>query len=278
MSAGLRVMVVLLSLGLGGCSVLEFVYNRADRFALREIERYLDLQPAQRDATAAALAALHAEHRREQLPVIATDLRTFAEALAVPLSAADWEVWVRRLETRINDSLAPLPARAAPLIALLEDAQLEAFWRRLAEAREERRAEREARSPGERAKAVERSLRRWIGRLRPEQRSAVRRWAEARGEGVEDAAYAAYLAERERALRALLERRRAPDFAERLQAFIEDDRVPASSRARWQAEREAFLGLLADLSAGLTPAQRERGQSRLRAYAEQVETLAAAAT
>lgn len=277
MSRSAAGLVLIAALLISGCSVLGFVYNRADHFALREIERYLPLRPEQREATAAALAELHARHRREQLPLIAAALRRFADAVAQPLSVEDWEGWLQQLEALINDSLAPLPAQAAPLIATLDDAQLQDFWDRLAKEREQRRDQRETLSPGKRAKAVERSLRRWIGRLSPAQQARISAWAEARGPAEEDPAYRAHLAERERALRGLLASRREADFAARLSAFIESDTVPASTRQRWQTEREAMLGLLSSLSAGLSPRQRERAQARLRAYAEVIETLAAGA-
>lgn len=270
-----RGLALLAALMLGGCSVLGFVYDRADWLLLREIERYLDLRPEQRAATAEALARRHAEHRREQLPAIAQSLRELAGALAVPLGAEDWARWLDQAEALLNRSLEGLPEAAAPLVATLDDAQVEGFWERLQEVREQRADEREARSsPRERAKSVERALRRWIGSLTPAQQEAVRSWAALRDPGLEDPAYESHLRQREQALRRLLADRRDPDFAARLVTFLDEDTVPATTRQRWEDERIAFVELLASISASLSDAQRERAQERLRRYARQIESLA----
>lgn len=270
-----RGLALVAALMLSGCSVLGMVYDRADWLLLREIERYLDLRPEQRAATAEALARRHAEHRREQLPAIAQSLRELAEALAVPLSAEDWVGRLDQAEALLNRSLEGLPEAAAPLVATLDDAQLEGFWKRLHEAREQRAEAREERSsPRARAKSVERALRRWTGPLTSVQRDQVRTWAALRDPGQEDPAYEAHLRQREQSLRRLLADRRDPDFAARLVTFLDEDTVPATTRQRWEDERIAFVELLASISASLSDAQRERAQERLRRYARQIESLA----
>lgn len=259
----------LVLLTLVGCSLTQTAYNRADWWALREIQRYVTLDPEQRVMTRAALSDFHQWHRDTQLPRYADALDEASDALSEPLSAEAWTSWLERLEQLLSDSLQPLPERAAPLIAQLSDAQIEEFWERFQARREARQDDREAVTAAYLEREGIKRFRRWVGRPTDTQRDLLRAWAQSMPprQPEEEAGYRDYLVEREAALRALVDRRGEVDFAASLKAFIASAAPPLTTEDRQADERDHTMRLLAALSQSLTERQRDRLRVQVKRYA-----------
>lgn len=149
------------------CSNLGLAYGQLARLAGWWADGYLDLDRAQQRQLNAALAALHAWHRREELPHWQALLEQASQALGGDLNADA----LRPLEAGVDASLrrtfehaAPL---ARPLLARLRPEQWQHLRTRLHEKLGKSRKDAERQDADDRAKAFVKSLERWLGELPP---------------------------------------------------------------------------------------------------------------
>lgn len=268
-------------LSLAGCGTA-FIYERADGFAGRWLNGYVELEPQQRAALEAELEALHEWHRREHLPRYSAWLQSVAAQLGAPGALGPAEIRMRGEE--LGAFWRELADRALPpLLELgsgLEDAQVTELVERLREEHRELLEEDSGRSAewlaGRRARSMERFLKRWTGRLSAEQRAEVRAWSQQLEPSRE-----AWLESRigwidamERALAARQDQEALELAARTLIARPED---------RWSVEYAGIVArnsartteFLAVFLAGLDPGQRTRAVERLEALAADFESLAA---
>ena len=266
---------------LAGCGTA-FIYERADGFAGRWLNGYVELEPQQQAALEAELEALHEWHRREHLPRYAAWLRSLAGQLEAPGALGPAEVRARGEE--LGAFWRELADRALPpLLELgsgLDDAQAEALVARLRDEHRELLEEGARRSAewqaGRRARAMERFLKRWTGRFSAEQRAAVRAWSQQLEPSRE-----AWLESRIGWIDAMegALARRDDEAALELAART----LIARPEERWSEEYAGLVArnsartteFLAQFLAGLDPAQRARAVERLESLASDLESLAA---
>ncbi|NHA13850.1 DUF6279 family lipoprotein [Thioalkalivibrio sp. XN279] len=280
-SRGLLLCAALLSLA--GCGTA-FIYERADGFAGRWLNDYVELEPQQRAALEAELEALHDWHRREHLPRYSAWLRSVAAQLEAPGALGPAEIRARGEE--LGAFWRELADRSLPpLLELgsgLEDAQVTELVARLREEHRELLEEDSGRSAewlaARRARSMERFLKRWTGRLSAQQRAEVRAWSQQLEPSRE-----AWLESRmgwidamERALAGRHDQEALALAAQTLIARPEDrwSEEYAGLVARNSARTTAFL---AGFLAGLDPVQRTRAIERLESLASDFESLSAAA-
>lgn len=174
-------LVVLLGLGLAGCSSLTLAYNQLPFLGGLWIDSYLDLDSAQQARMKERLRAWQAWHRREELPQWVALLRQAGAALGDGSVTAEELLALERAGRasmeRCLQHAAPL---AAPVLADLRPDQWQHLQKKIAERSAEWR-EKNAGPDGqvERGKQYVKALERWLGDLH----RGTRRQARAEAEG-----------------------------------------------------------------------------------------------
>jgi hypothetical protein len=264
-----------------GCSSVKFGYNRLDWIVSWQLGRFVDLDRQQKELVTERLRVAWDWHRGTQLALYARDLRELAARVDRPLDAAEVERWLARSQEHADRTLRELVPDIARVLGTFGDAQVRELLENMAERRAERAGESAGLTDGElreRAQArMLKGLKRWIGAAtRDQQRriadwSGERRYAGATWQQYEEA-WAAAFAD-------ALKQRSAPEFGPRLAALFDDARVPSAEEMErlQQHNRRAWVGLMADLSASLTDAQRRRMRDRIGDLAADFEALSAQA-
>lgn len=264
---------------LAGCSALKLTYNRLDWVAAWQIGRFVDLEPAQKTLFDERFDEFWRWHRGTQLGLYVRDLRQLADDAAAPLMAAKVEDYLERAKAHAARALRELAPDTARILRTLDDEQVAEFLDTLAERRREEAAE-TAGLTGEQLMALAeeqmaRSLKRWVGPLTREQKARIRDWSRERQ-------YAGTVGQQYReawaaAFSEALAHRREADFEQRLIRLFGESRVPyADEMARVQAHnRSLWIGLMADVSAMLTPKQRGHFRDELLGLAADLDELAA---
>lgn len=269
-----RVLIALaLCLLAAGCTRLGFVYNHLHTLALFELRSFVDLDKPQRAAFDAAFHELWRWHRSTQLPLLAADLRSLAQAVQAPLAVAEVERISERAAGHGTTALRAALRAAAPLLLALDDEQVASILaqieKRSAKAQKKRARLGDAEWAEERYDDLIDSIDEWAGSVTPAQKERVRRWSQ---ELIRLRTTTA-APERRAAFAALLRSRREPGFGQRLEDFF----LPGAAVPRQASERQRHeMGrvLAAELSAMATSAQRQHLRARLESFAQQLEHLA----
>ena len=264
-----------------GCSSVKFGYNRLDWLVSWQIGKFVDLDREQEKLVAERLGEVWRWHRGTQLALYVRDLRELAERSAQPLDATQVERYLDLSQEHATRTLREVVPDFARVLGTFSDAQV----RELLDNMAERRAERAAETAGltaeqlrERAREqMLKGLKRWVGPATRDQQRRIVDWSNERQyagtvwQQYEDAWAAAFTE--------VLAQRGAPEFEQRLAALFDDARVPyAEDMERLQQHnRKAWIGLMADLSASLTPEQRRHLRQRLLDLARDFEELSAGA-
>ena len=120
-----RIIGALLLALLAGCSAVQTGYNSAPTLLYWWLDGYVDFTEAQAGPVRADLAALHAWHRREELPAYADLLNRLQQLAAGPVTpelACSFVAQARQHMQRLNERSADGMARLAPT---LQAAQLQ---------------------------------------------------------------------------------------------------------------------------------------------------------
>lgn len=124
-----------------GCSMAKLGYDAMPTWAHWQVERYLDLDEAQRDIVSRHLDEVHRWHRRTQLPEYAAFLREVDDRLRTPVDAAELGLW----RDRVGAAWEALAERLAPGVAelglTLREDQIRRMRERFADSNEELREE-----------------------------------------------------------------------------------------------------------------------------------------
>lgn len=257
-----------------------FVYNRLDWLSSYYVASQVTLDDAQSRALRANVDDFFAWHRRSELPRYARFLDRMANDAMRPVSLEQLEEGQREVEAFMDESAAHFAPGAARWLNGLRPAQIDELFANLAEKDRKARAEKCDSTPAERRKQRTRqfidNVEDWTGRLERAQRELIRDgYAALRTDECDE------LSARARSrleFRALVDRYRArPEFAERIADFLvhPENRRDAAYRDDYEADRERFLRLLADINHSLTPEQRRNTIARLRVYAQEMRGLAA---
>jgi len=270
-------LVVLLALVVSACGT-RLLYERIDTLLYFHLSSQVTLDDGQARALRASLRDLHAWHRSAALPAYAEFLEALAEDMAQPIGADGIAAARIGLESLWRDTVAGLAPAAARWLAGLGPAQRDEFFASLAERDVELRREYCDIGDAERRRNRERSvvsaLGDWVGRLDSEQRTRVRKQLQAI-----DANGCDWIASRERfraRLRQLVDTHAAdPRYEARLTRLLthpEDDWDPAY-RARYAANSDVVVAMLAELDRTLSARQRARLGEKLRSYARDFREL-----
>ena len=272
-------LVVLFALALSACGT-RLIYDRMDTLLYFQLASEVTLDDEQAGALRASLRELHAWHRGAALPAYAEFLETLADDMAQPMGAGAIDAARIGLEALWRDTVAGIAPAAARWLASLDPAQREEFFAALAERDEELRREYcdigDEERRRNREQAVVSALGDWLGRLGPEQRTLVREQLQAiDANGCDWIANRADFRER---LRQVVDTHTAdPHYGARLARLLmhpEDGWDPAY-RARYAANSEVVVTMLAELDRTLTERQRARLGAKLRRFALDFRELAA---
>lgn len=268
--------------GLGGCSLTRIGYHSLPTLAQWEINRYVDLDEAQRALVASHLERVLHWHRGDELAQYARFLRGLDARVQARVDPAE----VARVRARVEQAWDALAERLAPGVAelalTLRPEQIAQMHRRVdalqAKAREQYLPREGESRDDARARRVTKRAEFFLGDL-PERQLAELRSLVAAFPASEQA----WLAEREARQRefvAMLDRLRAerPPPAEATRIAGEH------LRAMWQSRDAARRALLAEsvaasdaltarLVAGAGADQRRHLSKRLRGWAEDFEAL-----
>ncbi|MGE3162770.1 MAG: DUF6279 family lipoprotein [Burkholderiales bacterium] len=272
-----RLAAALLAALAAGCSQLEFAYKHADVWLRWKAAAYVDLEGDQSREFEARVAAFHGWHRTRALPHYARLAEEAAARLERGATLEDMAWGYDALRRRMRAELRRAGEELGGFGDGLNDAQLASIERRFAEDNRKFAEQWLSGTPDERrARRLERVVERlgdWLGPLDEGQLARVRAFND-------EAPYNAALRDRDR-------RRLQAEFLALLRAR-EGERRLGEWLSAWDAGRDAalaeasrettraFLAMLADLSRGLSEAQRERVTARLRDYARGFQVLAEA--
>lgn len=257
----------LLTLLTAGCSSVQLAYNTADFFIARYADEYLGLDGTQRRDWSPQLKAALERHRTDELPYLAAFFEQAARDARAGFTPANVDCLLDQFETLYQRHFRLAAASAAPLLANLSPAQIDALAKTFAEEHEDDAAEANAEDAARRArKRAERyvdNLRWWFGDLSSEQRGLVRDITRR----IPDTAPAWYdyrHAQRQ-ALIALLRSNASTAAIERflIQWLVDFQDLPGSLADAQPALRTAFADLLLRLQPTLSDEQRERFIGRL---------------
>jgi len=269
---------------LAGCSAIKLGYNNLNELAFWWLDGYVDFTEEQTTRVREDLARLHLWHRTEELPRVATVLRSLEELVPGDISAAQACTIVPLLRERW-DALAD---RAEPaIVTLAMDLgldQLRHLERKYQKNNSEYRKEWVRLAPAE---LQDKRLRQFLersemiyGRLEEPQRSALRRQ-------IEQSTFdpRRILAERQRRQQDVLQTLRkvagqpvALNEARRLlRGYLEraQESPDPAYRSYQQALIEEGCRNVAALHNSTSPAQREAAVQRLRAYQRDLRELTA---
>lgn len=265
-----HVLTVLLTLllTLAGCSRVTVAYKNADFFVRQYASGYLDLSTAQLARWEPRLDAELARHRAEELPYLAAFFDQLLAASQVGFARERMdclldgfkELYRRQARTAVN--------LAAPLLADLTPAQIDALARKFSEEYTEDQADLAKRDwsweKRKRTKRYVAAIEDWTGELSPRQRSIV---AEVTG-GMPDAesAVITYRAHKRDELIALLRNQAGESrIAGFMTAWLVDfSDLPPDLRAAGDSIAEHMNELFVRLGASFDERQRAHLDDRLR--------------
>lgn len=251
---------------LSGCSGMRIAYNSADFLLERYADDYLGLDGRQMERWSPTLDAALAQHRDEELPYLAAFFDSAQNDARKGFRTADVDCLLDQFEVIYRRHFRLAAETAAPLLAALDEQQIDALERTF---REEAREDAEDNTPEQaakrkrkRAERYEDNMQWWIGDLTEQQRAIVR---EVTAAMPETGGWYAYRDAKRRELVALLRQRAS---AERIERFLNDwlvdyrDMPAALARARTDM-RGGFTALLVRLDATLDADQRRKLIERL---------------
>jgi hypothetical protein len=261
-----------------GCTALKFSYNRLDWIAAWQVGRFVDLDSSQESLFEDRFRELWQWHRGTQLELYVRDINEIAARLERPLPPAKVEEYLDRSQQHLARVLSELGPDTAKVIATFDDEQVAELTAALAKKRRARQEESEGMTTEELREEAEeqmtRNLKRWIGSPTREQQQRIHKWAT--GRAYAGTIWFQYQEAWASAFTELLQHRREPDFEKDVAEMFDHARVPYGEEMVKVQEhnRAAWIALMADLSAMLTPDQRKHAQQRLREFAADLEELA----
>lgn len=271
--------VLLLALLVAGCTALKLTYNNLDWIAEWQLGKFVDLEPRQKALFDDRFRSFWSWHRGTQLTLYVQDLRDLGGLAERPLTAEQVDRWMRRGQEHMARSMQGAVPDLTRLLVTFDDSQVQELLDNLAERRGKSLEESQDLTHEELLERAEeqmvRNLKRWIGALTREQKRRVRDWTHERQYA--GTIWHQYQEAWAAAFTEVLRHRREPDFEERLRAFFDGGKVPYRDEMEKVRvhNRAVLVGLLADLSAMLTPQQRQIFRQRVNDLARDLEDLRA---
>jgi hypothetical protein len=263
---------------LTGCSETRLAYDHLDLIAALKLREYVKFTPPQKQVFEDRFTALWRWHRMTQLPLYAQQLRVLAADVQAPVSVE----LLRQRSVEINRTIGQTVHRAlaetAPVLAQLDDAQIagliDAIDRDDARARRKWEQLPDTQWRQKLSDQLVEQFKRWSGSVSDEQRGLIAAWSASQvrdrdASRLDDVWRAAFAQ--------LLQQRRAPDFAQRLDTFLFEPEQPELKEvlARAHDDDERRLQLFAQLAASASEPQKAHYRQRLLDLAKDFDTLAA---
>jgi hypothetical protein len=270
-------LVVLVALGLGGCSTARIIYENADTYLKWKAASYFDLHGEASDEMDERIDAFMAWHRSKALPKYAALIDDAARRFGRGLSREDlvWGYDAALVEGR--ESARAAAERVAPLLDRLTPTQIAHLERQLAEdnrrfARENLRGSERERRKRRTERNVER-LEDWVGRLSKAQVERVAQYSQRAPllEELREGEHKRLQAELLAILRAREAKKRLADAAANWDRGRE-----AAYVAALEAARREYFAMALDIDKSLSREQRSRALGQLRRWSEDFRTLARA--
>lgn len=272
-----RLLLIALTLALGGCTLLSLVYGRLDTVAEVYADRWFDFDREQSKRFKARVRERLTENRRKELPLFSVYLGDAVRLVEGRPAPDEIDAFLDRGRELFEQVLRRSLPLMAETLAGLEPAQVEHFADELEESNEEFREDELDGDPDqrqtERRKELVREVERWTGKLEPAQRAILERLVAQVPDGAR--VWYEYRRIRQRGLLALLwARAQAADHAGYIEAWWLGDRhLEPAYAAQLARNRELTVAALAELIATLSPKQRARATTRLRAIAAELDAL-----
>lgn len=273
-----RSLLLLLAIGLAGCSSVQFGYGQSERLLRWYVTSYVDLDSTQTRALNEQLGDLKSWHCTTQLGEYSAWLRKVRDELSPGLSAdlvQERTDDVQRFFRVIADDAAP---RMAKLILSLKAAQIAELKSNLAKDNVKFRKRWVDVSAdqyrAERADRMRQRLKYWFGPLTPEQNEMVQRWTQAA-----DINSAAALESRERWQQAMLsaiERRaETSEWVEEVHGLMTapDQFWTDDMKDKFSANRARTYALIRDVANVITPSQKQHVDRKLSTIANDFDQL-----
>lgn len=273
-----RVLLVILVLGLSGCSTLRLSYGYLDWWLSWKLRDYIELNDTQSDQFAAQVDAFHRWHRTTQLP----DYADMLEQMAADVAQGEVDsTWLMRASDRFERlweaSGQQLITGVAPVAGSLSRAQLTELGENL---RERNRKDlkdwngESSKRVKKRAKRMKKNLKRWLGRLTPEQNRIIDNWAANLSSFLQQ-----HIAQRELWQGQLLALLYAPPatFEQDFTRLIVDPEHlwSADYRAHIEARQQQVIEMIAQILATASEKQKAHLIGELQRYADDFRYLAA---
>jgi hypothetical protein len=271
--------VLLLALGVAGCSATRVLYNQLDWVSVWYLNGYFSLDEAQKTQLRDAVDRNLEWHRRTQLPEYAKFCRQLMRDADGVLTAEMLEARFQRMIALFDEMLRHALPDVSAFFLALSDEQVDEFIENLEDNNKELWDEYAGETPEQRLEQREQAavegFKRVVGRLTAEQKDIIRAyminmhdvseyWIESRRRWQQD-------------FRDLvIERPPEPEFSERLTALMLDPNRNDDSAYRQQVDenRANFFALTLAMHATMTAKQRERFNGRLQDFARDFEILA----
>jgi len=255
---------------LGGCSS-RFAYNHADWLINWYIDDYIDFNRTQQALFDRHFDAHMDWHRSSELVRYERYLAVLREELNQPISPAKVAERFDQLIDFWQDFLAHGMPPMVEVFQQLSDQQIEGFLAAIEEERLEYEQEfektKKATLRRQRAKSIEKSLSRFIGRFSQQQRRIVDSWAEET-----EAFYATSITQTQRwqaeLKRAFATRSEKKQFAHRLHTlFVAPKSIwPADYRRQYDINRQKTFEMLSFVQHSLSDKQRQKLHKTLGKY------------
>lgn len=265
---------------LAGCSS-QFLYNRLDTVAYVYLKTQVSLEDLQSQQLRNSLRAFHDWHRGSELPRYAQFAQALARDAARPLGRARIDAARLELESLWRDAVARGADDAARFLAGLSPSQRGEFFASLgeddAELREEYCDTPLAKRQRRQLEDVVDLAEDWVGSLTAAQRELLRvRLAALQPTGCRwvDSRIRVRNAFRDLAARGSAD----PEYYEKMRRLMlnPEERWDPAYRAAFDANRDAFIDMLAELDASLTARQRAQLSAKFAGYARDFRSWAGA--
>ncbi|VXC32320.1 conserved exported hypothetical protein [Pseudomonas sp. 8AS] len=264
---------------LGACSRLDLAYRNLDWLIGWSLDDYLQLDGAQQAWLKPRLREHLDWHCSTQLPAYSAWLQRSAALVAqTPLHAQQFQAPFAEFRQAVDAITTQITPTGIELLRGLSPRQVAELDRALSEENEQLRREYLQPSLQEqiasRAERMGERLQPWFGELNRQQQERVAAWSRQLGE--QNRLWLDNRVHWQGQFRALLDTRRSPDFAPRLQHLVQQRTASWTPAYREQFERSqvALAELLADLFNGADAGQRQRVQQRLAALRQDLDGLA----
>ena len=263
---------------ISGCSTLQLGYNNADTLIHWRGGRYFGFEDEQKAEFERRVQRFLAWHRKTELPHYARLSHDMADRLSRGLSQADLVWSYDAIQRHLRQAMVAGSGEMSELLDALSAAQVERFRLRLEKENSDFAKEHGLREAPEerRARRVKRNVERmedWFGSLTDAQVDRVVLYS--KRAPLDDEFRDRDRRRMQREIIAMLKAKEARKHLAQWASAWEQNRDPAYEAAR-KANLQELYAMLLDVDKTLSPEQRARAVKRLRGFAGDFVTLAAA--